>query len=177
MISLSEQTKKIQKRNCANDIFYTPLLLAKKHLEYIEKYVEPNDTILDGFFGKGAYYNQFEIVFKKNNIFEYTEILMGTDFLEYCKKVDVIVSNPPYSIIDKILEKSVALKPHTISYLIGQNNLTCKRIEYMNSYGYFLDKLHYTKIYKWFGMSLIVIFTNKANKNCIDFDRTVWRED
>ena len=177
MLSDSDQTKKIQKRNCANDVFYTPLLLAKQHLEYVEKYVEPCDSILDGFFGKGAYYNQFDSVFKKDNIFDYTEIELGLDFLEYNKKVDVIVSNPPYSIMDKILQKSVALKPHTISYLIGQNNLTCKRIEYMNSHGYFLDKLHYTKIYKWFGMSLIVIFTNKVCKNCIDFDRTVWRED
>ena len=177
MTTLSNQTKKIQKRNCANDVFFTPLLLAKQHLEYVEKYIEPRNVILDGFFGKGAYFNQFETVFKKDNTFDYTEILMGLDFLDYNKKVDVIVSNPPYSIMDKVLEKSVALKPHTISYLIGQNNLTCKRIEYMNTNGYFLDKLHYTKIYKWFGMSLIVIFTNKVSKNCIDFDRTVWRED
>ena len=128
MLSVSDQTKKIQKRNCANDVFYTPLLLAKQHLEYVEKYVEPCDSILDGFFGKGAYYNQFDSVFKKDNIFDYTEIELGLDFLEYNKKVDVIVSNPPYSIMDKILQKSVALKPHTISYLIGQNNLTCKNM-------------------------------------------------
>jgi ABC-type polysaccharide transport system permease subunit len=77
--------------------------------------------------------------------------------------------------IDKVLEKSVSLNPHTISYLIGQNNLTCKRIEFMNNSGYYLDKMFFTKIWKWFGMSAIVVFTKKSNNNCIDFDRIVWR--
>lgn len=77
--------------------------------------------------------------------------------------------------IDKILIKSVDLNPHTISYLLGQHNLTCRRIEYMNLHGYFIDKLFFTKVYKWFGMSLIVVFTKKAIKNCIEYDRNIWK--
>jgi hypothetical protein len=164
----------IKKREKSNDIFYTPIQLVEKHLEYVKEYVAEEDVIFDGFYGTGNYYNSYSKFFK-NNKFEYTEIEMGKDFFEYDKKVNVIISNPPYSIIDKVLEKSVSLDPHTISYLIGQNNLTCKRIEYMNSKGYYLDKLFFTKVFKWFGMSCIVVFTKKSTKNCIDYDRVVWK--
>jgi len=164
----------IKERLKPNDVFYTPIDLVKTHLMYIKEYVKDGDVIFDGFYGSGNYYNTYPEVFK-NNTFDYTEIELGKDFFDYDKKVDVIVSNPPYSIIDKVFEKSVLLNPHTISYLIGQNNLTCKRIEYMNSKGYFLDKLFFTKVWKWFGMSCIVVFTKESTRNCIDYDRFVWR--
>ena len=166
---------KIKKREKANDVFYTPITLVNQHLKMIERYVDEEDIILDPFYGTGNYYNSYKDFFKKNNIFEFTEIELGLDFFEYKKDVDIIVSNPPYSIIDKVLEKSVLLKPHTISYLIAIHNLTAKRIEYMNNNGYYLDKLYLTKVFKWFGMSVIVIFTKKAKDNCIMFDRNVWK--
>ena len=165
----------IKKRESANDVFYTPVDLVKIHLNYIKNYVDENDIIYDPFFGTGNYYNNYNEIFDKNNTFDYSEITLGKDFFEYNKDVNIICSNPPYSIIDKVLHKSVSLNPHTISYLIGSNNLTNKRIEYMNNNGYYLDKMYFTKIYKWFGMSLIVVFTKKSKKNCVDYDRTVWR--
>lgn len=165
----------IKKREKPNDTFYTPIELVKVHLNYIKEYVDTNDIILDGFYGTGNYYNTFAEVFDKNNTFDYTEINLGLDFFDYNKKVSIIVSNPPYSLIDKILEHSIKLEPHTISYLIGQHNLTNKRIEYMNNNGYYLSKLYFTKVYDWYGMSCIVVFTKKAQRNCIDFDRIVWR--
>lgn len=166
---------KIKKRATPHDKFYTPIELVKFHLQYVKEYVDTGDKILDGFFGTGNYYNSYPEVFDKNNTFDYAEIDLGLDFFKYDKDVNMIISNPPYSILDKVFEKSVALNPHTISYLIGQHNLTNKRIEYMNEKGYYLSKMHFTKIYDWYGMSAIVVFTKKANKNCIDFDRTVWR--
>lgn len=165
----------IKNKNKPNDVFYTPIGLVQKHLEYIKEYVDENDIIFEPFYGSGNYFNTYPLVFDKNNTFDFTEIELGKDFFEYDKKVSVICSNPPYSLIDKVLKKSVELEPHTISYLIGQQNLTCKRIEYMNNNGYYLDKVFFTKVFKWFGMSMIVVFTKKSNKNCIDFDRTVWK--
>ena len=164
----------IKQRDNANDKFYTPIPLVKKHLEYVLEYLDDKDLVFDAFFGTGNYYNTYPQVFQKNNTFEYTEIDLGLDFFKREKPVNMIVTNPPYSIIDKVLEKSISLKPHTISYLIGQHNLTNKRIEYMNANGYYLDKMFFTKIYKWYGMSAIVVFTTKSKKNCVDFDRNVW---
>lgn len=172
----SKINHQIKKRTIANDKFYTPVKLVKNHLEYVKEYVEDNDKILDPFFGTGNYYNNYNSIFK-NNIFDFTEIELGKDFFEYNEQVNVIISNPPYSIIDKVLKKSVELNPHTISYLIGHGNLTNRRIEYMNSNGYYLSKLFFTKVWKWYGMSVIVVFTKKSQKNCIDFDRTIWKTD
>ena len=164
----------IKKREKANDVFYTPLPLVRVHLELVKQYVCNGDLIYDPFFGTGNYYNSYKEVFT-NNTFDFSEIELGKDFFDYNRNVNVIVSNPPYSMIDKVFEKSVSLNPHTISYLIGQNNFTCKRIEFMNKNGYYLDKLYFTKVFKWFGMSVICVFTKKSIKNCIEYDRTVWK--
>ena len=77
--------------------------------------------------------------------------------------------------IDRVLQKSVELNPRCISYLIGFHNLTTKRIEYMNSHGYYLKKLHLLKVFEWYGMSAIVVFEKNCS-NCITFDRKVHRE-
>ena len=165
---------KIKKRKTANDVFYTPIPLVKIHLELLRQYVGDNDLIYDPFFGTGNYYNTYKEYFPSNR-FEFSEIELGKDFFNYNTNVDVIVSNPPYSMIDKVFEKSVSLNPHTISYLIGQNNFTCKRVAFMNHHGYFLDKVYFTKVFKWFGMSVICVFTKKSVRNCIEYDRTVWK--
>ena len=67
-------------------------------------------------------------------------------FLNITKKIDMIISNPPFSQIDNVFEKSVMLDPHTISYLIGAMNLTTRRIAYMEKNGYKLVKFHLTKV-------------------------------
>jgi len=171
----SKINHKIKLREKPNDIFYTPIQLVKKHLEIIKLYVKAKDKILDPFYGSGRYYNLFNEYFK-DNTFDFTEIELKKDFFDYKKKVDIIVSNPPYSCIDKVLEHSVKLNPRVISYLIGINNLTTKRIKYMNDNKYFLKNLFLTKVFKWFGMTSIVTFVKDEANNCIDFDRVVYRE-
>lgn len=162
----------IKKRDIAKDVFYTPLSLVKIHLDLVKPLIKENDIVYDPFYGKGAYYNEFPNVFKSNT-FVFSEIEMGKDFFKFNDKIDIIISNPPYSIIDKVLEKSVSLNPRVISYLIGIHNLTTKRIEYMNKHGYFLSALHFTKVFKWFGMSIICVFSK--GENCISFDRIIHR--
>lgn len=161
----------IMNRESPNDKFYTPLSLVKIHLSKF-KDISDSSIILEPFYGKGAYYNEIEKMFP-TCILKYTEIDLGLDFFEFTEKVDYIISNPPYSMIDKVLAHSVMLKPKIISYLIGFQNLTAKRIEYMNSKGYFIIDFHLTKVYKWYGMSLIVTFSNQATENIITFDRIV----
>lgn len=157
----------IKKRNSPKDVFYTPETLVKEHLELIMEYTKEEDKWFDPFYGEGVYYNAFP-----TNIKKYTEIAMGKDFFDFKDEVDMIVSNPPYSMIDKVLEHSVSLKPRVISYLIGMGNLTAKRIEYMNKQGYGLAKLYITKVFKWYGMSFIIVFV-KGSENCMLFDRKV----
>ena len=158
----------IKARKNANDVFITPPQLAKNHIDMIE--YKTDDIWYDPFKNNGSYYNQFPNENKK-----WSEILDDKDFFEFNEKVDIICSNPPYSMIDKVLEKSVELKPHTISYLIGVNNLTAKRIEYMENNGYYITKIHMCKVFKWYGMSFIVVWNNNTDKPLISYDRKVWK--
>ena len=157
----------IKKREIPNDIFITPIQLAKINIDMIEYNIE--DIWYDPFKNNGSYYNQFP-----NDNKKWSEILENKDFFQFNEKIDIICSNPPYSIIDKVLEKSVELKPRVISYLIGINNLTPKRMEYMESKGYYITKLHICKVFKWYGMSVIVLW-EKDKKSIINFDRILWK--
>lgn len=163
----------IKQRAKPNDVFYTPRELVDTHLLFLYEYInEPNGVILDPFYGDGAYHNAFNDHF--HNPTKYAEIEMDLDFFDFKEKVDYIVSNPPYSILEKVLQHSISLEPKIISYLIGINNLTSKRIEYMNKNGYYLDKVKMIKVKEWYGMSLIVVFKKGKGENCIDFDRVVY---
>tara|TARA_R110000744_G_scaffold272970_1_gene385892 strand:+ start:156 stop:650 length:495 start_codon:yes stop_codon:yes gene_type:complete len=164
---MNTKATNIKQRIKPNDVFITPLPLAKKQIDLIS--ILPNEIWYDPFKNSGSYYNQFPTENK-----EWSEILDKRDFFEFNKPVDVICSNPPYSFIDKVLYKCIELQPRVISLLIGINNLTARRIEIMNEAGYGLKYLHMCKVFKWFGMSFIVHF-EYGSDNCISYDRTVWR--
>lgn len=166
----SKTSHNIIKREIPNDIFITPLKLAKFHIDMID--YKEDDIWYDPFKNDGSYYNQFPHENKKWS--KWSEILDGKDFFDFDDKVDIICSNPPYSMINKVLEKSVELNPRIISYLIGINNLTPRRIEYMENNGYFISKIHLCKVYKWYGMTIIIIW-EKNKKSIISFDRTIWK--
>jgi len=170
---ISKSSHKIKNRENPNDKFYTPLDLVKVHLDMF-KNIPNNSKILEPFAGKKVYYNEMLKLFN-NCIIEYTEIDEGLDFFNYNNKVDYIISNPPYSLINKVLEHSVLLKPKVISYLLGFCNITPKRIEYMNNNGYFISGYFLTKVYKWFGHSVIITFSNEISNNIISFDRNIYK--
>ena len=165
----SKTGHKIKQRNTANDVFITPLKLAKKAIDMVE--YKQTDVWFDPFKNNGSYYNQFP-----NDNKVYTEILENKDFFEFNDKCDIICSNPPYSLMDHVIKKSIELQPHTINFLIGIGNLTARRIEFFEKAGYGMTKLHMCKVYKWYGMSVLVQF-EKGKDNVITYDREVWREE
>ena len=172
---LASTSHSIKHREHAKDVFYTPESLVRIHLEEV-KTVFSKGIILDSFKGKGAYYKLYNEYFPEST-FEWCEITDNKDFFTYTEKVDAIITNPPYSIIDKVLQKSVDLQPQVISYLIGIGNLTAKRVEFMNSKGYELCLLHITKVFEWYGMSAIATFRKCDGicHNVVMFDRKVHR--
>jgi hypothetical protein len=164
---MSEVGHKIKHREKANDVFYTPATAVASHLQLIEGL--SGERWLDPFKGKGAYLDAFPTENK-----DWCEITDGRDFFDWTDPVDVIVSNPPYSIIDKVLEHSITLKPRIISFLIGQGNLTARRVERMNLAGYGISKVKMMKIFAWYGLSYAVVFERGA-ENCLLYDRVVHR--
>ena len=165
----SSSSHQIKQRVNPNDVFITPLELAKKAIDMVD--YQENFVWYDPFKNSGSYYNQFPSECEK----EWSEILDGKDFFEFDKDIDVICSNPPYSLLDKVIEKSIQLKPYTINYLIGINNLTTRRIEMLNKANYGLTKIHMCKVWKWYGMSIIVQF-DYDKENVISYGRNIWRE-
>jgi len=165
MANLSKTASNIKNRTIPNDVFLTPLPLAKIAIDMVGR---TDGNWLDPFKATGNYYNQFPDTCNK----DYTEITEDLNFFEYYnEEVDVICSNPPYSLINEVLEHSVKLNPKIINYLIGFLNLTPKRIEFMNTHGYYLTKFFLTSVKKWFGRSVIVQFEKIENgANIISFD-------
>ena len=125
----------IKNREKANDIFITPRDLALKHIKFIDS--RENDFWLDPCRNNenGSYYSQFPTDKK-----DWCEILEGRDFFTYkppTKKenkfkikqpISIICGNPPYSILNKWIEKCISLNPRVISMLICFGNLTARRI-------------------------------------------------
>jgi hypothetical protein len=165
----SKSSHTIKKRENPNDVFITPKALAKNHIDMITAL--PEELWLDPCKNSGSYYDQYPEWVEK----DYCEILEGKDFLEYSGSPDVICDNPPYSMLDKWFKKVIELNPRVYSTLIGVGNLTPRRIEWFEKAGYGITKLKMLKVWKWYGMSYIVVF--EKNKNSImEIDRTVWRE-
>ena len=156
----------ISQRKKANDIFITPPELAKKHIDMIE--FNEDDKWLDPCKNDGSYYNNFP-----NDNKDYCEILEQKDFFEYEGHVDIIIQNPPYSLMNKWIEKNIELNPRIISFLIGLGNLTAKRIETLENAGYGLTKMKMLKVFSWYGMSVLVVF-EKEKESIIEIDRKVY---
>ena len=169
----SKISHSIKHRKHANDVFITPRGLAKQHIEMVEEeFPDETATWLDPCKNSGSYYNQFPNNVKK----EYCEILEGKNFFDYQGSPDVICDNPPYSLLDKWFKKVIEINPQVYSTLIGVGNLTARRIEMFEKAGYGISRLKMLKVFKWYGMSYIVVFT-KNKKSILEIDRTVWREE
>lgn len=164
---------KIKHRDKPNDVFYTPGPLVDTHIQFVRDLIH-DGIIYEPFLGGGAYTDGFSRNGLSNPVV-WSEIEKGADFFEHNECVDYIISNPPYSIIDIVLEKSVSLNPAFISYLIGVNNLTARRLETMRGYGYYLARVKLLKVFAWYGMSYICVWVKGDGMDCIQFDRVVYK--
>jgi len=163
----------IKHRKNPKDVFYTPLAVAKTHIGMING--QKDDVWYDPFFGQGAYYNQFSAPTGRKT---WSEIALDRDFFTYSYgKIDVICSNPPYSMLDEVLARSVAFQPRVISYLLLHGAMTPKRMEYMKKAGYGLTSIYTTKVFKWYGFAEAYTFEKGASWDMcrIVFDRIVHR--
>jgi len=168
-MSISNISRNIKNRKISKDVFITPLELSKLHIDFIDS--NENDIWLDPCKNNGSYYNQIPTDKK-----EWCEILEDKDFFKYEGNPDIIVQNPPYSLLNDWIKKNIELNPRVISLLIGIGNLTTRRLEWLENAGYGLTKMRMLKVYKWYGMSMLVNF-EKDKKSIIEYDRKVYRED
>lgn len=74
----------------------------------IIKYFNPNGITLEPCRGSGSFYNNIKC--EK----DWCEIDEGRDFFNYDKKVNWIITNPPYSIYDKFLLKAFEVADNVV---------------------------------------------------------------
>jgi hypothetical protein len=129
---------KVVNRSIPNDEWITPPGVVDIQLSMIES--EQDDVWFDPFKNDGAYYKKFPCDDDKK---DFTEIIEGRDFFKYDKHVDIICSNPPYSLWKKIFLKVIELNPRIVSFVMGQINLTRPRLVMMEKAGYFLTHIHH----------------------------------
>tara|TARA_R110000824_G_scaffold67001_1_gene173625 strand:- start:884 stop:1477 length:594 start_codon:yes stop_codon:yes gene_type:complete len=138
----------IQSRQKPNDKIYTPPKIVDIMLDFCD--YKEGDLVLEPARGLSAIYD------KLKEPKEYCEIEENLDFFDYNKKVKWIITNPPYSILDKFLKHTYKLC-EKFCFLIGQYSLTPKRVEVMNNNGFYITKMLLTQIPSWFQRSYIII--------------------
>lgn len=97
------------------DCVQTPIELAKQLVEHFK----PIGRILEPCKGNG----NFLSVLPKET--EWCEILEGKDFFDFDKKVDWIITNPPYSKMRKFIRKSMEVSDNIV-FLTTINHLWLK---------------------------------------------------
>ena len=114
--------------NKPNDKIYTPDEIAKLIISKFNLY----GKVLDAFSGGNVFYNNYP-----SNVEKYwCEIDKGKDFFKYNEKVDWILTNPPYSIFDNVLDHSFSIADNIV-YLVPLSKIVSSmgRIRRIKIYG------------------------------------------
>lgn len=126
-------TKEFGKGKCLNgnkpnDDISTPLEIS---LQILNKF-NLHGFVLDAFKGNGSFYNQYPEGLDK----DWCEIKENKDFFNYNKKVDWIITNPPYSIFDEVLKHSFEIADNIV-YLVPLSKVVSSmgRIRKIKEYG------------------------------------------
>ena len=172
MSQFTINANKTRTKDRRTDVYLTPATLVHVHLAQLRNL--GIQSILDPFRGSGAYYDAFPEFFP-NATRDWCEIEQDRDFFEFASEVDCIASNPPYSLMSKIIEKSISLKPKYISFLLCQHNITPHRIQRFNDAGYFIAGYFLCRVDRWFGTSVILTMSNQIGENLVGFDLTKHR--
>jgi hypothetical protein len=170
-LSNTQQANLVRNKSERKDCYWTPKSLVKIHLEMVIPHTREDDLILEPCKGKGAYYDYFQLAFPSSR-HEWCEITEGKDFFDYIGSPDVIVTNPPFSLLKQFIERMIMLNPRVISILLNAYAMTPCRIKRFNEAGYFLVAYHLTRVNRWFGCSVVVVFSREATANIIGFDVT-----
>lgn len=144
-----------------NDRIFTPRNLSKEIIDSIQ--LTSGDVVLEPFRGDGSFYDQYpDYVTKK-----WCEIDDGVDFLEYDEneKVDWIITNPPFSLLTKMIEKMAKITIKGIAFICMLHAVTKRRHRIFESHGFNLTHIecfHVTPLFG-FNMGLFIYEKNKPS--------------
>ena len=134
-------------KKTTEDIVYTPKNIAELTLNLIKSYIKQTDKILEPCIWWSAFYDILKEEYK--NI-DWCEIEKWRDFFEYNKKVDWIITNPPYSIYEDFLYHSMKLA-NNIVFLVPLSKA-------------FTSLRRIKNLYEWWGFKKIWILPYTWNQ-------------
>jgi hypothetical protein len=154
-----------------NDCIMTPDYIAAKIINALD--IKNGDFLVDPFFGKGAFYNNFP----KDNKKDWCEIERGIDFFEYNTKCGWLISNPPYSKFTEVMKHSYEIADN-ICYLIPLSKI-------VSSWGRCLDLDNYGGVRKlWifpagkanfpFGFPACAVWIQRGYQGSVDIE--LWKD-
>lgn len=109
----------------ASDRVMTPSAIAKAVVEHFK----PSGTMLEPAKGSGSFLQFLPGA-------DWCEITEGRDFFDYTGRVDWILTNPPYSIYDKFLEKCFEVADNVVLLVPLQKAFkSLKNQDLVDSYG------------------------------------------
>lgn len=125
-----------------NDKVYTPDHIVDDVLDHYGFHIERQETLMEPFKGGGAFYHK--LTDYSDNPVEWCEIDEGVDFFDYNGKVDWIVTNPPYSIFNKVLPKLLEVADNIV-IVIPVNKLlsSMPRLMEIKRAGYGIKEVYY----------------------------------
>jgi hypothetical protein len=95
----------------------------------------------------------------------YCEVQEGTDFLNSEFSYDWAITNPPYHLLWKFIDKASLEARKGFAFLVninGINTLTPRRLQILTSRGFHLRALHVCTVRKWFGRYYFYVFEKKS---------------
>lgn len=106
-------------KSTSNDNVMTPEFLAK----FIIEYFNPKGIVLEPCKGNDSFYRNIK------NKKDWCEISKGKDFLNYNKKVDWIITNPPFSIYDLFLLKAFEVADNIVFLTVASKAFKSQKID------------------------------------------------
>ena len=157
------KVRQIKERPTPHDKVYTPLEVAKMLIDMTD--IKETDTVLDPSKGGGVFFDNLPPCREKH----WCEIDDGVDFFEFNNKVDIIISNPPFSIYTKWIQHCIKINPTKIALVMGCLNLTTIRLKLLEDSGYFMTKMRIVNVRNWFANTYLVLF-EKNGTPIISYD-------
>lgn len=126
-----------------NDKVMTPSHIVDEVLAHYSPLIGMDEIILEPFRGEGAFYDKLIKSYDINNV-DWCEIDDGEDFLHYERRVDWIITNPPYSIFNDVFPKMLDIADHII-LVIPVNKLfsSIPRLMEIRKRGRAISSIHY----------------------------------
>jgi len=141
-----------------NDVWTTPIDVVKSQIKYVGSLFDDVEkmTWIDPFKHTGNYYDNFPAGVTK----EWAEITEGRCALDVDYNNKIVVSNPPYSILEKLIKKMTGDGHHgegaaVISLLILSNHLTAPRLQKIKDAGYKIVDIKFINIKGWWAAARV----------------------